>query len=139
MQNHGQVGIVSDHFWGQPRLNKWSAEKLFMLRVRHCVECPSCHTRYLVSFSPYRNGSYLIPTVAGSLEEYSLYCACSRGVTVWRWSEVKTCEVSPMAYERGYGTVDEIVPLNQSNEPWAFDAAKYLDGWHSMEKRRDPR
>lgn len=32
-----------------------------MPRVRYCVECPKCRTRYLPSSSPYRNGSYLIP------------------------------------------------------------------------------
>jgi len=30
-------------------------------RIRHCVECPKCLTRYLVACSPYRNGSYLVP------------------------------------------------------------------------------
>ena len=36
-------------------------------RIRHCVECPKCHTRYLVGFSPYRNGSYLMPLSGGPL------------------------------------------------------------------------
>jgi hypothetical protein len=36
-----------------------------MVRVRHCVECPKCHTRYLPGFTPYRNGSYLIPLTKG--------------------------------------------------------------------------
>jgi hypothetical protein len=32
-----------------------------MLHVRHCVECPECHTRYLPGSSPYDNGFYLKP------------------------------------------------------------------------------
>jgi hypothetical protein len=84
-----------------------------MSRIRHCVECPKCLTRYLIPFSPYRNGSYAIPIVEGSLEEYALYCSCRRGTvaSLWRWSEMKTCEVSNAAYDRGYGTQEEIVPL----------------------------
>lgn len=88
-----------------------------MPRIRHCVQCPKCLTRYLVPFSPYCNGSYLIPTVEGSLEEYALYCSCGRGsvASLWRWNEVKACEVSKAAYDRGYGTPEEIVPI--SNQP----------------------
>jgi hypothetical protein len=84
-----------------------------MLRIRHCVECPKCLTRYLIAFSPYRNGSYLVPAVYGSSEEYILYCSC-RGLSVvspWRWREPKACEVSHEAYDRGYGTPEEISPL----------------------------
>jgi len=47
-------------------------------RIRHCVQCPKCFTRYLFSRSPYRNGSYLIPTVPHSSDEYALYCSCRR-------------------------------------------------------------
>jgi hypothetical protein len=84
-----------------------------MSRIRHCVECPRCLTRYLIGFSPYRNGSYLVATLNGSAEEYALYCCC-RGlpvVTPWRWRETKACEVSHEAYDRGYGTPEEIVPV----------------------------
>ncbi|HZD09509.1 MAG TPA: hypothetical protein VE176_14735, partial [Candidatus Limnocylindrales bacterium] len=49
-----------------------SIEVFLMLRIRHCVECPKCLTRYLIAFSPYSNGSYLVPTVYGSSEEYIL-------------------------------------------------------------------
>ena len=47
-------------------------------RIRHCVECPKCRICYVIGRSPYANGSCLIPTVAGSQEEYALYCSCSR-------------------------------------------------------------
>jgi hypothetical protein len=100
------------------------------LRIRHCVECPKCHTRYLIAFSPYRNRSYLVPLVVGSSEEFILYCSCKRPsiVSRWKWSEVKTCKVSRAAYDRGYGTAEHIVQVNnQPREPWAFDIAKYLD------------
>ena len=45
-----------------------------MPRIRHCVECPNCRTRYLIAFTPYSNGAYLIPTAEDSKEEYTLYC-----------------------------------------------------------------
>jgi len=85
----------------------------FMSFVRHCVECPKCLTRYLAAFSPYRNGSFLIPTVAGSSEEYLLYCSCGQppAFSRWSWNEVKTYAVSKPAHHRGYGTAAEIVPL----------------------------
>lgn len=89
-------------------------EESLVPRIRHCVECPSCHILYLVSLSPYRNGSYLMPTMRGSSREYALYCSCRRGSTarVWRWSEVKACEISKAAYDRGYGTCDEVVSID---------------------------
>ena len=88
-----------------------------MTRIRHCVECPKCLTRYLIAFSPYSNGTYLVPTVYGSSEEYTLYCSCSGppAASRWRWSEMKTCEVSKGAYDRGYGTPEEILPV--TNQP----------------------
>jgi hypothetical protein len=110
-----------------------------MQRIRHCVECPKCLTRYLIPCTPYRNGSYLVPTIQGSLEEYALYCSCSRGTggSRWRWSEAKPCEVSKEAYDRGYGTPDEIVLVNTGpQEPWSVDVSTYLRDWTSLEKRR---
>jgi hypothetical protein len=89
-------------------------EESLVPRIRHCVECPNCHILYLVSLSPYRNGSYLMPTMRGSSREYALYCSCRRGSTarVWRWSEVKACEISKAAYDRGYGTREEVVSID---------------------------
>ena len=110
-----------------------------MLRIRHCVECPKCLTRYLIAFSPYSNGSYLVPTVYGSSEEYILYCSC-RGLSVvspWRWREPKACEVSHEAYDRGYGTPEEILPLTNL-PPKSFDVSRYLNS-KPMQKGRHPR
>ena len=83
-------------------------------RVRHCVECPKCLTRYLVGFSPYRNGSYLVPVARGAWEEWTLYCACGSPHHSSRWSgaELKQYAVSQGAHVRGYGAPEEIVALH---------------------------
>ncbi len=110
-------------------------------RIRHCVECPKCRIRYLIAFSPYRNGSHLVPTMPGSSEEYTLYCACLRPsfISRWRWSEVKACEISRAAHNRGYGTVEEIMEVNnRPQEEWSFDVAKYFD-LRPTEKERNSR
>jgi hypothetical protein len=79
-------------------------------RIRHCVECPRCRTWYILARSPYCNGSLLLPTVAGSMEEYILYCACAQPPVAsrWRWYEVPSCAVSKGAHARGFGTGQEI-------------------------------
>lgn len=81
-----------------------------MSRIRHCVECPKCHTRYLPGCSPYRNGSYLIPLVANGLSGWILYCACGTPHVSSQWSgrELKPYEVSVKSYRRGYGSPEEI-------------------------------
>jgi hypothetical protein len=81
------------------------------LRMRHCVECPKCHTRYLIGFSPYRNGSQLVPLASGVWEEWILYCSCGRPATSSRWTstELKVYTISDEAYGRGYGPPEEIV------------------------------
>jgi hypothetical protein len=83
------------------------------IRIRRCLECPKCHTRYLLGFSPYSNGSYVVSVGAGSLEEFALYCSCGRPPTVSRWSsrELKSYQVLNVAYQRGYGVCGEIVPI----------------------------
>ena len=83
--------------------------------IRRCVECSRCRTRYLVGFSPYWNGAYLVPTRTGSFDAYTLYCSCSRPLTptVWKSSDMKAFAVAKPAYSRGYGTFDEIVPLQE--------------------------
>ena len=79
-------------------------------RIRHCVFCTHCLTRYLIGFSPYGNGSYLESTVVGSLEEYILYCSCRQfpAPSRWRDSETRTCVVTNSAYCRGYGSPEEV-------------------------------
>ena len=79
-------------------------------RLRHCVECPECCTRYLIGFSPYRNGSCLLSFVTDSSEEYKLICSCRWPAVCsrWNWRDLKTCAVSNEAYARGYGRPEEI-------------------------------
>ena len=81
---------------------------------RHCVECPKCSTRYLIAFTPYNNGSYLMRTVFASSEEYVLYCSCRRPAVPirWQWSEIRRYSVSKAAHDRGFGTPQEIVPAD---------------------------
>jgi hypothetical protein len=79
-------------------------------RLRHCVECPECCTRYLIGFSPYSNGAYLVSVVSVAAEDYRLFCSCRRPLVLSRWNrnDLKVYEVSNAAYVRGYGSVSEI-------------------------------
>src|ERR1017187_10688565 len=43
-----------------------------------------CLTRYLVSCSPYENGSHLLPTIEGCRDEYTLYCRCKAAASRWK-------------------------------------------------------
>jgi hypothetical protein len=82
-----------------------------MARIRHCIECPECRTRYLPGFNPYPNGSYLVPLARSSGDTWTLHCACRTPSTSSRWSceELKLYAVSSEAYVRGYGSPKEIV------------------------------
>jgi hypothetical protein len=87
-------------------------------RLRHCVECPECHTRYLIGFSPYSNGSLLVSISPEASPEYKLTCTCRRGsvCSKWRRNELKVYEVPREAYARGYGPASEIcLPPSYSN------------------------
>jgi hypothetical protein len=108
-----------------------------MLRIRHCVECPKCLTRYVVSCSPYENGSYLLPMIEGCCDEYTLYCRCRAAASRWKSSEFKSCEVSAAAFERGYGTAEEITLIRAPQQEWSVDVSRYLRDWKSTEKRRE--
>ena len=92
--------------------------------IRCCVECPKCLTRYLLGFSPYRNGSYAIRTAAAS-EDYVLYCSCCSPASpsLWRCGDMKPHVVAKTAFQRGYGTFQEVVPV--------IDKAR-----HSLTKRK---
>jgi hypothetical protein len=89
-------------------------------RLRHCAECPRCGTRYLVGFSPYSNGSYLLPVVMGRNDQWTLYCRCASppACSSWRSSDLKTYDVSGAAHERGYGSADEIVTFGRRAPHW---------------------
>jgi hypothetical protein len=86
-------------------------------RIRHCVECPKCPTRYLIGFSPYRNGSYLLPLGASSSEEWTLYCSCARLAipSGWCWGELKMYVVSGQAHSCGYGLPEEIAAVSKTS------------------------
>src|SRR5215813_8133763 len=97
-------------------------------RIPHCVECPNCHTRYLVGFSPYGNGSYLMPAAPGSTEEYTLYCSCAKphAVSRWRASDLEPYAVSAPAYDCGYGTAEEIVRFKNATPNASLSQHKIL-------------
>lgn len=80
-------------------------------RLRSCVECSNCKTRYLIAFSPYRNGAYLVHDTSAGGDRYLLYCSCGRPASCTQWSvtDLRTYAVSKAAYDRGYGNSDEIV------------------------------
>ncbi len=105
-----------------------------MSRIRHCVECPNCLTRYLISCTPYSNGAYLRPALSGRWEEYILYCPCRRGGTLSRWKATAEmpCKVSNAAFRRGYGAAAEIVPVRK--KPWSIDVSQYLNEWNSQDR-----
>ena len=87
------------------------------VRVRHCIECPKCRTRYLIGLSPYRNGSSLVPSGSGTHEAWVLHCYCQSPLarSHWTWDELKTYAVSSEAYRRRYGSPDEIMALTGSD------------------------
>jgi hypothetical protein len=55
----------------------------------------------------------LLPLTRESSDEWILHCSCDRPSvrSQWRWDELKICEVSNAAHERGYGTPEEILRL----------------------------
>jgi hypothetical protein len=113
-----EVGLVAGGASARRQFPRRSSPTHAMAsRVRHCVECPKCLTRYLPGFSPYRNGSYLMPLAAGFADEWTLYCACGRPPisSRWSWSDLKPYAVSNQAHDRGYGPPDEIVPVDKKS------------------------
>lgn len=84
-------------------------------RIRHCVECPKCHTRYLIGASPYANGAYLVMSHT-DMETHTLYCPCGKSAFTSRSSETRTYVVSSPAYDRGYGSPDEIFPTRNDSD-----------------------
>jgi hypothetical protein len=104
------------------------------LPIRRCVQCSKCLTRYLIGFSPYRNGAYLVATAHGSSDEYTLYCSCCQppAPAQWKWSEMKPCAVAKAAHERGYGSCEEIVPVA---EKWKAQPAAAGEIFHPRKSR----
>ena|SRR6476660_189573 len=83
-------------------------------RIRHCLECPQCRTRYLVGSSPYRNGSYLVSHIEHAV--YKLYCSCGKPPFSRNGSELRPYAVSNCAHDRGYGSPQEIVEISNNSE-----------------------
>jgi hypothetical protein len=53
---------------------------------------------------------------------------------------VKACEISKEAYDRGYGTRDEVAPIDtRPRNVWAVDVSQYLDDLNAKKKRKNPR
>ncbi len=50
------------------------------------------------------------------------------------------CEVSKDAYDRGYGSPEEIALIKTApQEPWSVDVSRYLRDWTSLERRKSLR
>lgn len=98
-------------------------------RIRHCVECPECRTRYLIGFSPYSNGSWLVSLPSNALEEYRLFCSCCRPAvcSAWKRNELASYAVSSRAHARGYGSPEEIWPFRQ-------EASQFRGGLRESER-----
>ena len=77
------------------------------LRLRSCVECPQCHTRYIIGANPYRISVH--PSESSDVRR--LYCCCAGRFDffLFKLSELKIYSVSETAHARGYGSPDEIV------------------------------
>ena len=73
--------------------------------------------RYLVGFSPYKNGSYLVPIAREVWDEWTLYCSCGvpHHSSRWNGSELKLYDVGNQAHHRGYGPPEEIVCIGRSS------------------------
>ena len=44
----------------------------------------------------------------------------------WNSSEFMNCEVSAAAFERGYGTAEEITVIRRPQQEWSVDVSRYL-------------
>jgi hypothetical protein len=134
-----QVDLARSSAWVQlGRTIFFVPDPLGMSRIRHCVECPNCRTRYLLSFRRFGNGSYLVSMLIGSVEEYALYCSCiGAGVVRWKSRETKAYQVSKQAYDRGYGSPDEISLMNRDfKDHRALGVGGYLGRLSSMGPRK---
>jgi len=117
---HANIGVTQNVYgkiWVGESPRRSSLTYSMASRIRHCVECPKCLTRYLPGFSPYRNGSYLLSLAEGFADEWTLYCVCGRPAVCsrWSWSDLKLYAVSNRAHDRGYGPPEDIVPVDKKS------------------------
>jgi hypothetical protein len=108
-----------------------------MIRIRHCLECPRCRIRYLISLAPYENGSYIVSSANRCIEEYVLHCSPCRLSSRWHAAEVLQCQVSNTAYQRGYGTDSDVWCIRPEGRPWTFPNVNASDIWQSTSRRKN--
>jgi len=107
-----------------------------MSRIRHCLECPSCGLRYLISLAPYQNGSYLVSSVNGSGDDYILFCSPCRHASRRHTTQVMLCEVSNAAYRRGFGTADDVWWLrSEPGSSWTLPALDMPSSWQTSRRK----
>jgi hypothetical protein len=121
-----------------PSLSSYLVRGFMPMHIRRCAECPKCSTRYLIGFSPYSNGSYLVPTSRGSSDEYTLYCACCTppASSQWRWNDMNAFAVAKAAHERGYGDCTEIFLPGERRAPRSESRGEILPP--SDQQRKTP-
>jgi hypothetical protein len=85
-----------------------------------------------MGFSPYSNGSLLISDHRRESEGGFLFCSCGKPSNVLRWTgtNIRRCAVAAAAYERGFGSADEIVLVAEAIRGWLLksDAIEYNQG-----------
>ena len=88
------------------------------IRIRSCVECPKCHTRYVIGSSPFPNGSYIVTQPSATPDLLRLYCICADlpSSYAFKFSELKMYAISEWAERRGYGSTEEIVMVRGAAE-----------------------
>ena len=97
-------------------------------RTRHLCRVSEMPHPVSDRLQPYGNSSYLVPSVVGSLDRYTLYRSCRSPCAVSRWNQVRACQVSNAAYTRGYGTPEEAALVTtQTWNSWSFDISRYLN------------
>ena len=80
-------------------------------RIRSCVECPNCHTRYLIGFSSHSNGSYIVSHPQRAAVMHRLYSTCSNSPSpyAFKFSKLKMYDISDWADRHACGSPEEIV------------------------------
>jgi len=75
--------------------------------------------------------------IEGCWDEYALYCRCQAAASWWKSSEFIICEVSSTAFERGYGTAEEITVIRSPQQESSIDVSRYVRDWKTTEKREE--
>jgi hypothetical protein len=109
--------------------------KLVTLRSKLVVTCVLVFLAVslgVASFSPYRNGSYLIPLTAHGASGWILYCSCRMPPASSQWgsTDLKPYEIRGQAYRRGYGSPEEVWDVTRDSrvDP-LFRVFRFDNGW----------